>query len=165
MKAIFHKMLLMFMALTFTTTVAIADSMPGKVNSAEQAEAVLEMRSETMKQFGSAMKAFGNFLKRGDGEPLELAGMAAQVAEGASKIPSLFPEATGMADFEDSESKAEIWQNWADFVAAAEAMVEPAMMVETAFDSEDKGAIGAAVKKLGTDGCKNCHTQFREKKE
>jgi len=150
------------MALAFGSAAAAADSMPGKISTPEEAEAVLEMRSETMKQFGSAMKAFGNFLKRGDGEPLELAGMAAQIAEGASKIPGLFPEATGMADFKDSEAKEEIWQDWSGFVAAAEAMKEPALAVEAAFDSEDSAAIGATVKKLGKDGCKNCHHTYRE---
>ena len=159
-----QKLVLAFAACGLVFSVSFADSMPSKVASMEEAEAVLEMRSEFMKGLGSSMKAFSNYLKRGDGEPLELSGMAGQIADRASEIPGLFPENTGMAEFEDSESKAEIWRSWMDFVAASEALVEPARAVEAAFDAEDKGAIGAAVSNLGKNGCKNCHKQFREPK-
>ena len=141
-----------------------ADTMPGMVASAEEAEAVYAKRSEYMKGLGSKMKAFSNFLKRGDGEPLELAGMAAEIADTAAQIPDLFPQDTGLVQNADSEAKPDIWENWSDFVAAAEALVEPAKAVEAAFDSGDGGAIGGAVKALGGDGCRGCHSQFRKKK-
>ena len=141
-----------------------AQSEPGMVGSAEEAESVLESRSEFMKGMGSAMKAFSNFLKRGDGEPLELGAMAAEIAENAPGIPDLFPKDTGMGQFEDSEAKPGIWDNWEDFVAAANALVEPAAALEAAFESGDKGNIGASVKALGGDGCRGCHKQFREKR-
>ncbi len=147
----------------FCAPVLHADTMPGTVASAEEAEAVYANRSEYMKGLGGSMKAFSNFLKRGDGEPLELSGMAAEIAATASEIPGLFPQDTGMEQNEESEAKADIWQNWADFVAAADALVEPAQALEAAFDSGDKGAIGAAVKALGGQGCKGCHDKFREK--
>ena len=127
--------------------------------------AVLENRSEFMKGMGSAMRAFSNYLKRGDGEPLELGSMAADIAENASSIPDLFPKDTGMAQFEDSESKPNIWEQWDEFVDAANGLVEPAMAVEAAFESGDQGQIAASVKALGGNGCRTCHTSFREKKE
>ena len=164
MKVVFKFLMLSLSALVLTASIAIADTMPGKVGSQQEAESVLEMRSEFMKGLGSSMKAFSNFLKRGDGEPLELSGMAAQIAEDADSIPGLFPEDTGLSRLEESESKSEIWTNWNDFVSAANALVEPARAVEAAFDSGDPQAIGAAVKTLGGEGCKNCHKQFREKK-
>ncbi len=134
-----------------------------KAKSAEDIEAVLESRSEFMKGMGSAMKAFSNYLKRGDGEPLELGAMAADIAEKAPDLPDLFPKDTGHAQFEDSESKAVIWEKWDDFVAAANGLVEPALALEAAFESGDKNEIGASVKKLGGNGCRNCHDTFREK--
>lgn len=149
----------------FSVPILNADTMPGTVASAEEAEAVYANRSEFMKGLGGNMKAFSNYLKRGDGEPLELGARAAEMAETASEIPGLFPQDTGMAQNEESEAKAEIWENWGDFVAAAEALVEPAKALEAAFDSGDKGAIGAAVKNLGGQGCKGCHDKFREKHE
>ncbi len=134
-----------------------------KAKSAEEIEAVLESRSEFMKGMGSAMKAFSNYLKRGDGEPLELGAMAAEIAENAPGIPDLFPEDTGMDQYEDSESKAVIWEKWDDFVAAANGLVEPALALEAAFESGDKGQIGASVKALGGNGCRTCHKTFRKK--
>ncbi|MDE0310313.1 MAG: cytochrome c [Acidiferrobacterales bacterium] len=138
---------------------------PPTVGSAEEVAAVLEARSEFMKGMGSAMKAFSNFLKRGDGEPLELGAMAAEIAENAPGIPDLFPTGTGMEQIEESESKPEIWEKWDDFVAAANDLVEPALALEMAFESGDKAKIGASVKALGGNGCRGCHTPFREKHE
>lgn len=147
--------------------VSTADLMPGTVASAEEAAAVMEERSEFMKTMGSSMKAFGGYVKRGDGEPLELALMAAEIAKNASKIPSLFPENTGahgIVEDSESEAKPEIWQNWADFVAAAEALVEPAVGLAMAFEAEEsREDIGRRLGALGKQGCKACHDQFREK--
>lgn len=143
-----------------------ADTMPpAKVESAEELEEVYANRSDFMKGMGMKMRAFSNFLKRGEGEPMELGSMAAEIAENASMIPTLFPVDSGMAQNEESESKANIWQEWSDFVAAAEGLVEPATAVAAAFDSGDPAAIGAAVKALGGEGCRGCHKRFREKKE
>ena len=146
---------------------AQSDSMPGTVASTEEAAAVMEERSEFMKTLGSSMKAFGGYVKRGDGEPLELASMAADIASNASKIPSLFPENTGIGGMvEDSESEAspEIWQNWSDFLAAAEALVEPATALAMALEAEEsRKDLGKKVGALGRQGCKGCHDQFREK--
>ncbi len=149
----------------FSVPVLQADMMPGKVASAEEAAAVYANRADFMKGLGSSMKAFSNYLKRGDGEPLELSGMAAEIAERASEIPGLFPQDTGMAQNEDSEAMAEIWEQWAEFVAAADALVAPAEAVEAAFDSGDKKKIGQAVKALGRNGCHGCHIQFRHEHE
>ena len=127
--------------------------------------AVYQERHEFMQGLGKAMKAFSNYLKRGDGEPMELGAMAGDIAENAPNIPSLFPPDTGMAQNEESEAKPDIWENWDDFVAAAEGLVGHAQSLEAAFETGDKGQIGAAVKALGGEGCRGCHQRFREKKE
>ena len=144
------------------TSTALQAAESKAVADSEEVQAVLDARSDFMKGMGATMKAFSNYLKRGDGDPFELAARAAEIAENASSIPELFPENTGMPHIEESESKPVIWEDWDEFVAAAEALVEPAMAVQAAFDSEDKGAIGAAVKNLGNDGCRGCHSVFRE---
>ena len=164
MKITMKLQLIALLTLALSGTAVQAQSEPATVGSAEEAQSVLESRSEFMKGMGSAMKAFSNFLKRGDGEPLELGAMAAEIAENAPGIPDLFPMDTGMAQFEDSEAKPDIWKNWEDFVAAANGLVEPAMALEAAFESGDKGDIGAKVKALGGEGCRGCHKQFREKR-
>ena len=155
----------LLMPAVFSISTLQADSMPGTVASAEEAEAVYAARSDFMKGMGGSMRAFSNYLKRDEGEPLELGGMAAELADRAGEIPGLFPKDTGLEQNEESEAKSNIWEEWSDFVAAAERLVEPARAVEAAFDSGDKGTIGQAVKSLGGDGCKGCHSQFREPKE
>ncbi len=128
-------------------------------------EAVYQERKEFMEGLGKSMRAFSNYLKRGDGEPLELGAMASEIAQNAAMIPSLFPPGTGMAQNEESEAKPAIWESWDDFVAAADALAPPAQKLEAAFEAGDKGDIGAAVKALGRQGCGGCHKKFREKKE
>ena len=141
-----------------------AESEPGMVESPEEAEEIMEERSEFMKGMGSAMRAFSNFLKRGDGEPLELAAMADEIGENADRIPSLFPLNTGIELDEDSEALPIIWEEWDDFVARSGVLVELADAVEDAFESGDPNQIGASVKGLGQNGCRNCHIKFRKPK-
>ena len=157
--------LIALLTLALSGTVVQAQSQPATVGSAEEAESVLESRSEFMKGLGSAMKAFTNFRKRGEGEPIELAAMAAEIAENAPRIPDLFPRDTGMMQFEDSEAKPEIWENWEEFVADSNAMVELAIALETAYDSGDKEEIFARGRALGSKGCHTCHKKFRDKHE
>ncbi len=135
--------------------------------SAEELAAVYENRSEFMKEMGSSMKAFSNFLKRGEGDPIELGIDAQLMAFGAKFIPDLFPVNTGMAENEESEAKANIWTEWDDFVKAANELKPYADAVKIVFlnDPENVAAVGAAVKKLGGEGCRGCHKQFREKKD
>ena len=126
---------------------------------------VFEERHEFMTGLGKSMKAFSDYLKRGDGEPMELGAMAAAMAENAPNIPTLFPENTGMEQNEESEAKSNIWTEWEDFNAAANNLVGYAEALAAAFETGDKGAVGAAVKNLGGKGCRGCHSQFREKKD
>ncbi len=150
------------MVLTVATTQGQAEPMEV---AAEDVAAVYEHRSEYMKGLGKGMKAFSNYLKRGDGEPLELGVIAETIAETAGRIPDLFPLNTGLAENEESEAKANIWTEWDDFVKAANNLAPLASNLAAAFEGGDPAAIGAAVKALGGDGCRVCHKQFREKKE
>lgn len=166
MRTVKYLILGLLVTVMYSSQALQADTMPpAKVESAQELEEVFANRSDFMKGLGMRMRAFSNFLKRGDGEPLELGSMAAEIAEIAEQIPSLFPVDSGMAQNEESEAKNNIWEEWPDFVAAAGGLVEPARGVEAAFDSGDPNAIGAAVKILGGEGCRGCHKRFREKKE
>lgn len=130
----------------------------------EELTGVYKSRHIFMEGLGNSMKAFSNFLKRGKGEPLELCAMAAVMAVYVDKIPDLFPMNSGMTDNEHSEAKDNIWTEWEDFVKASKNLAPLATDVEAAFKSGELENIGAAVKKLGEEGCRGCHKQFREKK-
>ncbi len=162
MKKTFRSNLIVLALLISPMGVTQAESMPAPVESLEQAEAVLEQRSEFMKKYGAAMKAFGNYLKRGEGQPQDLADRASHIAQTAHEIPGLFPPDTGMDRLKDSESMSNIWQDWKNFVAAAQATVEPAQDLQAAFNGADKAAIAKAFKALGKQSCRNCHHEYRE---
>ncbi len=130
----------------------------------EELTGVHKSRHIYMEGLGKSMKAFSNFVKRGKGDPLELAAMAAKMAANVDKIPDLFPINTGMSDNEHSEAKDNIWTEWEDFIKASKNLAPLATDVEAAFKSGELDNIGTAVKKLGEEGCRGCHKQFREKK-
>lgn len=125
---------------------------------------VYKSRHIFMEKLGNSMKAFSNFIKRGKGDPLELGAMAAEMAASSDRIPGLFPTNSGMADNEHSEAKDNIWTEWEDFVNASKNLAPLAADAEAAFKTGELEKIGAAVKKLGEEGCRGCHRQFREKK-
>lgn len=75
------------------------------------------------------------------------------IVEVAGKIPATFePQGT------DAESKAkpDIWTNWDDFVAKADALNKAAM----AMDTSSVEGIGAGMAGVG-GACKDCHTKYQ----
>lgn len=78
----------------------------------------------------------------------------AALVEAAGQIEIAFKD-QGAAD-PASESKAEIWTNWEDFLADAKALGDAA----GAMDVSSAETIGAGMRALG-GACKDCHTEFR----
>ncbi len=122
---------------------------------------IYEQRHMFMNDLGKSMKAFRLYVKRGAGELAQLAAMAEDIAQNAPDLPDLFPQGTGIADNEESEAKQEIWIEWESFVAASNALVEPASELKSAFGTGDASRIAAAVDALGENGCRGCHSRFR----
>jgi cytochrome c556 len=81
--------------------------------AASPAETV-KLRQETMKQLGGHMKAIKNFAMQGDGSAEDVAKRAGEIGAIAARIPSLFPEGTGMDEVKDPKNgaKPEIWLDW-----------------------------------------------------
>lgn len=150
--------------LTVAVAVATLSAPTSVLDIAWAQDSVFKERSDYMKGLGQSMKQFSNYVKRGRGEPLELAAMAGDISTSASEIPALFPEDTGMEQNADSEAKPIIWQEWEEFVEAANALGNYAAAAEKAFESGDDGAIADAFKNLGRKGCGGCHERFRQKK-
>lgn len=80
----------------------------------------------------------------------------AALAEHAAAIPAAF-EAKEMDP--KSTAKPAIWDNWADFVAKAEAMGGAA----AALDTSSQASIGAGMGGIG-GSCQACHKVYRVKK-
>ena len=90
--------------------------------SATPAETV-KLRQETMKQLGGHMKAIKGFAMEGQGSAEDVAKRAGEIGEIAERIPSLFPEGTGMDEVLDPKNgaKPEIWLDWDNFLKSAAA--------------------------------------------
>ena len=144
--------------------VALGASGQGQVASEDEALAVAEERSTTMKSMGRSMRTLKRFAE-GRGSADDAAAATGVIADAAPTLPSLFPAGSGMAALPDSESKDVIWEEWDEFVAATERLGEKAAALKAAIDAGESGGIGAAFGDLGKNGCGGCHSKFREKRD
>ena len=143
------------MKTVFTLTAAAAIALMGTL--AVQAEVMNEAvkpRIEAMKTIGGAMKVVGE-MAQGKTEFDADAAKAAldTMATTAATIPDVF-KAEEMDP--ESHAKAEIWTNWDDFVADAEALQKAA----EAADPSSPETLGASMRDLG-GACQACHKEFR----
>ncbi len=151
--------LLIFAVLVASVTLAVSNSA-----YAHGGGPVYEKRHVYMNELGDIMKAFGKYVKRGEGDLANLRQKAARIIELAPELPSHFPPDTGLNHNKESQAKPIIWEKWDDFISASERLIDLGMGLEAAFSSEDEAQISAAVKQMGEEGCRGCHSQFRIKK-
>jgi cytochrome c556 len=125
---------------------------------AKSPQQIVDERVAGMKKMGGALKAASESMSNPAAAKAKLAGAIAF----AETIPAHFPKGTGIGDPGVTKSRAlqEIWAKPAEFKAAAEAVVAALKAVDTALDSGDQAAVGAAFKGVGK-GCGGCHTPFR----
>lgn len=132
--------------------------------AAQDAEATIKQRQETMKQLGGHMKAINEFVESGNGSAEDVAARAASIQQVAAKIPELFPEGTSMDDgIGKTGAKPAIWAEWSKFQDAAKNMGEEAGTLASVAVTGDRDAIGVQFAALGKQGCGGCHTPFRQK--
>lgn len=87
---------------------------------------------------------------------------AKNISEYAKLIPDAFEKkiTDGKTD-----AKPEVWQNWNDFVAKANALSEAAAALSTAAQAGgDARDLMPAVGELG-NACRNCHNDYRKPEE
>ncbi|MDA0786223.1 MAG: cytochrome c [Proteobacteria bacterium] len=112
-------------------------------------------RNAAMKSLGGAMKALGAAV--GAGDAAEAQKVAAKISATAAEIPALFKDGKPG----DSRAKAEIWTNFADFTAKANAMKAAADGVAADAAAGNMGSDPkAVVGKIGAT-CGACHKEYR----
>lgn len=120
----------------------------------EPKDPTVKARVELMETIARNTKTLGDMAK--GTTAFDAAGAEAAVAAieaAAAEVPAKFePQATDPV----SEAKPEIWTNWADFTAKAEAL-------GTAAAGVDSSSLDGVKAGLGTMGgaCKDCHTDYR----
>jgi cytochrome c556 len=131
---------------------------------AQDKASLIKERRDTMKRQGDDYKAIQDYVK-GAGDQAAALAAASDLLAINSKILSLFPPGTSMADFpgKTTGAKPDIWTDWDKFKT-----IPPVLRVEeeklvAAIKSGDKEAAGAALAAAGKNGCGACHGTYREK--
>jgi cytochrome c556 len=130
---------------------------------AQDKEAAIKIRRDTMKRQGADLKAIQNYIK-GEGDQASAEKAMADLETIAPKIVTLFPTGTGLDAFPGKTgAKPAIWQQWDKFKAIPAVLEGYERKLDAAVKSGDKAAIGAALANTGKNGCGACHTPYREK--
>ena len=123
-------------------------------------ENAIKYRQSVMKAVGGNMGAMVGIMK-GAGDKTNLAVHAEAMADLSKIAQTLFPAGS---DFGETAALPVIWEKTDDFAAAIKKFQDAAGVVAEAAKGGDMAAFGAAFNGLG-ESCKNCHENFREKKE
>ena len=126
----------------------------------------IKKRQETMKQLGGHAKAIKAFLETGQGSAADVGRRAGEINAIAKKIPTLFPEGTGLDEISDPKTgaKPEIWLDRDGFAKAAKNLAGKANALKTAsLQNGQREAIAQAFGDMGKNGCGGCHKTFRLK--
>jgi cytochrome c556 len=135
----------------------------GVIAQAQDKEAQIKTRRDTMKRQGEDFKAIADYAK-GEGDQAAAQKAIDDLLALNGKIADLFPAGTSMADFPGKTgAKPEIWQQFDKFKAIPAVLKSEEEKLAEAIKSGDKAAIGAQVANTGKNGCGACHTPYREK--
>jgi len=121
----------------------------------------IKYRKSVMRSIGGHMGAIVGILKGQTGNAANLATHTQGMADLAKIAGSIFPEGS---DFGETEALPAIWDKPDEFAKAVKMLQDASANLNTAAQSGDMAATGAAFGGLGK-ACKNCHENFREKKK
>lgn len=143
---------------------ALALGLGAATGYAQDKEAAIKHRQDTMKRQGADLKAVQEYAK-GEGDQATALAKAEDLLTLAPKIPDLFVPGTSLADFPGkTRAKPEIWQNMDKIkVMPARLESEERKLVELV-KAGDRSAIPAQIGVLGKNGCNACHDEFRAPK-
>ena len=125
------------------------------------ADGEIKYRQAVMKSVGGHMSAIAGIIKKGTANRANLATHAQGMADLAGIASTIFPEGS---DFGETQALPAIWEKPEDFKKAMKMFEDAAAAFNMAAKSDDMAQIGPAFGALGKT-CKNCHENFREKKQ
>ena len=119
-------------------------------------------RHEKFEALGKNSKAIGDELKKSAPDLAQIRTHAAAINALAPQVKTWFPAGSGPEDGVKTHALATVWQQPAEFDAAARRLVDAAASLQTAAQGTDLAAVRGAMPPLGA-ACKGCHERFREK--
>ncbi|MCR4377609.1 MAG: cytochrome c [Rhodospirillales bacterium] len=122
----------------------------------------IKYRKSVMKSVGGHMGALTGIMKSETVNTAHLQLHADSIATLSTIAGDLFPEGSDMGA--DTTVLPVVWEKPDDFAKAMKQFQDAAAGMSAATKTGDMAQTGAAMGKLG-EACKNCHENFREKKE
>lgn len=130
-------------------------------SAADEPENIVKYRKNQMRAQAALMGMIAAALK-GEVSWTDEIAVQARALSGMSKaLPRLFVEGSGKADGLDSRALAVIWENPDEFAAELQTFQDDTAALAEVAEGGDMAAIGAAVGKVGKDGCTACHETYR----
>lgn len=123
--------------------------------------AFLQHRQKVMQSIGGHMGAIGAIMKNKLPYQKTIAVHALSLQMTSRVIEEAFEKEITAGK---TDAKADIWQDWDKFVAAAKQLGEESGKLARLATAGDMAAIGAQVKAVGKS-CGGCHKPFRKPKE
>jgi len=126
-------------------------------------EGAIKYRQASMKAVGGHMGAIAGILKGEVPHKDQLLGHTQALHALALNTHTLFPEGSGKSAGK-TEALDKVWSDPDGFKKVVMSFESTTKTLVMAAESGDMGAVGEALGAVGKDGCKACHTDYREKK-
>lgn len=120
---------------------------------------IMDERHEKFETMGEAFKTIRDQVRSRDADMQAISQSAKTINDLAQELHTWFPAGSG-PEAGSTHAKAEIWQNKADFNAAAERLVEESGKFVALTQSGDVSKVAGGIRGLG-GACKNCHDKYR----
>ncbi len=140
--------------------VGVAFGTIGTSPSDAQMSELTKQRVAAMKSMGGNMKKLGGAVASGDNAAAAAA--ATEINNVAKAIASVFPEGSGTGE---TRAKPEIWQDFADFTAKANALDAASAKVIADANAGNLGSDPKAVVGSIGQNCGACHKVYRVPKQ
>jgi cytochrome c556 len=149
--------------LGFVAVAAAAIGLSAAGTMAQDKEAQIKTRRDTMKRQGADLKAVQDYVK-GEGDEATALAKVNDLLELNPKILSLFPQGTSMAEFPGKTgARPAIWAEWDKFEKIPPMLKGEEEKLAQAIKSGNKQAVADQLAATGKNGCGACHTPYREK--
>lgn len=125
-------------------------------------EEKVRVRKQNFSEIGTLFKNLGDTIKKG--EPLQgnpaVQSSVQQLVSYAKDEKFWFDEGTGPESGADTDAKAEIWTNRADFDEKIAALVAETEKLQSVYAEGNDEAFKEQLKTVGV-ACQNCHKKYR----
>lgn len=132
---------------------------PTAMTADSDPEAAIAYRQSYMTSVGGHFGALKQLVTGAVTAPGDMPMHAAALAALGKDITALFPAGS---DVGETAAKPEIWAQWDDFSAKADAAAEATAALAAAVEGGDRKAIGEGFKAVG-QSCRGCHEDYKRR--